>query len=88
MDLWNGAVVMVDEHAVPDHGGHVSVAVLERAAAMFKAAGSPERLRLLECLRAGEACVTGLAEHLGLCDQSPSFLCPKQGPRPLGDGKR
>ena len=32
---------------------------------MFKAAGSPERLRLLECLRAGEACVTGLAEHLG-----------------------
>jgi hypothetical protein len=36
-----------------------------RAAAMLKAAGAPERLRLLECLREGEACVSGLAEHLG-----------------------
>lgn len=32
---------------------------------MLKAAGDVERLRLLECLRGGEACVTGLAEHLG-----------------------
>jgi ArsR family transcriptional regulator len=31
---------------------------------MLKAAGDPERLRLLECLRKGEACVSGLAEHL------------------------
>lgn len=52
-------------HKSPRHEEHVSEAVLERAAAMLKAAGSPERLRLLECLRDGEACVSGLAEHLG-----------------------
>lgn len=52
-------------HASPQHEEHVSDAVLARAATMLKAASSPERLRLLECLREGEACVTGLAEHLG-----------------------
>ena len=54
-----------EHHEVPAHSAHVSDDVLERAAAMLKAAGSPDRLRLLECLRGGEACVTGLAEHLG-----------------------
>ena len=51
-------------HKRPSHTHHVSDAVLTRAAAMLKAAGSPDRLRLLECLREGEACVSGLAEHL------------------------
>lgn len=51
-------------HREPKHQ-HLSEKDLKRAAAMFKAAGAPERLRLLECLRDGEACVTGLAEHLG-----------------------
>lgn len=52
------------EHTLPKHSEHVSDRVLHRAAAMLRAAGSPDRLRLLECLREGEACVTGLAEHL------------------------
>ena len=51
-------------HATPTHSEHVSDALLHRAAGMLKAASSPERLRLLECLREGEACVSGLAEHL------------------------
>ena len=50
-------------HKTPKHK-HVTDAELRRAAAMLKAAGAPERLRLLECLREGEACVSGLAEHL------------------------
>ena len=51
-------------HKITKHGDHLSDKIIERAAAMLKAAGSPDRLRLLECLREGEACVTGLAEHL------------------------
>lgn len=35
---------------------------LERAAALFRAAGDPERLRVLERLLHGEACVSELAE--------------------------
>jgi len=57
---------MADSHSIPPHGTHVPDALLRRTAAMFKAVGSPDRLRLLECLRGGEACVTGLAEHLGV----------------------
>ena len=57
---------MSRDHVVPSHDSHVSDALLEKTAAMFKAVGAPDRLRLLECLRAGEACVTGLAEHLGV----------------------
>lgn len=56
---------VASQHTLPEHEEHVSDAVLNRAATMLKAAASPERLRLLECLREGEACVTGLAEHLG-----------------------
>jgi len=39
--------------------------VIERAAAMLRAAGEPERLRLLERLSHAEACVGELAEELG-----------------------
>ena len=65
MISWNKRLTMSEHHATPKHSDHVSDAVLKRAASMLKAAGSPDRLRLLECLREGEACVTGLAEHLG-----------------------
>lgn len=63
---------MSDSHALPHHGPHVSEALLVKTAAMFKAVGAPERLRLLECLRGGEACVTGLAEHLDVTVTSTS----------------
>jgi ArsR family transcriptional regulator, lead/cadmium/zinc/bismuth-responsive transcriptional repressor len=39
--------------------------VVERAAAIFRAAGDPGRLWLLERLQAGERCVTDLAEEAG-----------------------
>ena len=52
------------DHQQPEHQ-HVPDRLLERAATVLKTAGAFERLRLLECLRDGEACVTGLAEHLG-----------------------
>lgn len=42
-----------------------SAGVLERAAAILRAAGDPGRLRLLELLRPGERCVTELAEFTG-----------------------
>ena len=39
--------------------------VIQRAAALLRAAGEPERLRLLERLGFGEACVGELSEELG-----------------------
>ena len=42
-----------------------STEVLERAAAILRAAGDPGRLRLLELLAPGERCVTELAELSG-----------------------
>ncbi len=42
-----------------------SAQVLERAAAILRAAGDPGRLRLLELLAPGERCVTELAELSG-----------------------
>jgi ArsR family transcriptional regulator len=54
---------MSSAHTSPQHE-HVTDVVLARAARMFAAVAHPERLRLLECLREGEACVSGLAEHL------------------------
>ena len=39
--------------------------VIERAAALLRAAGDPERLRLLERLGHAEACVGELSEELG-----------------------
>lgn len=55
---------MSADHTTPKHDEHVADAVLERVARMFAAVANPDRLRLLECLREGEACVSGLAEHL------------------------
>lgn len=37
----------------------------ERAAAMFRAAGDPERLRMLELLSRGETCVSQIAATAG-----------------------
>lgn len=54
---------MHSDHSATPHD-HVKEAVLVQAARMFAAVSNPERLRLLECLRKGEACVSGLAEHL------------------------
>lgn len=42
-----------------------STEVLERAAAILRAAGEPGRLRLLELLAPGERCVTELADLTG-----------------------
>ncbi len=39
--------------------------VIQKAAALLRAAGEPERLRLLERLGFGEACVGELSEELG-----------------------
>ena len=39
--------------------------VIQRAAALLRAAGEPERLRLLERLGFGDACVGELSEELG-----------------------
>ena len=39
--------------------------IIEKAAALLRAAGEPERLRLLERLGHAEACVGELAEELG-----------------------
>lgn len=48
----------VEHEALPPH-------VLERAAAIFRAAGDPGRLRILHCLLCGEHCVSDLAEESG-----------------------
>ena len=50
-----------DHDAVPPQPVS-SAEVLERAAAILRAAGDPGRLRLLELLASGERCVTELAE--------------------------
>lgn len=54
------------------HGGHHGPrptlsddALVERAAALFRAVGDPARLRLLERLSHGECCVSELAEESG-----------------------
>jgi ArsR family transcriptional regulator, lead/cadmium/zinc/bismuth-responsive transcriptional repressor len=51
-----------------DHGPRrrprFSEAAIERAAAIFRAAGEPSRLRLLELLLQGELCVTEIASSL------------------------
>jgi len=63
---------VVNEGAACDGEGHppraprvpVDPALLERAAAMFRAAGDPARLRILEHLLSGSCCVSELAEAL------------------------
>ena len=59
----------VEEHPRrPPRQSPPSELALERAAGIFRAAGDPARLRLLERLCGGEACVSELAEfcHAGL----------------------
>jgi DNA-binding transcriptional ArsR family regulator len=48
--------------AASPHLPEVSASAFERAAASFRAAGDPARLRLLHRLDAGECCVTELAD--------------------------
>lgn len=52
------------KHTVSPFKGS-SERLIERAAALLRAAGEPERLRLLERLDYHEACVGELAEELG-----------------------
>ena len=42
-----------------------SAAALDRAARLFRAVADVSRLRVLEALADGEACVSELAEHMG-----------------------
>lgn len=53
-----------DEHSHREHEP-VKAEVLERAAAIFRAAGDPGRLRILHCLLCEEHCVTDLAQESG-----------------------
>lgn len=55
-----------EEHARRSSVPPVSDEQLERAAALFRAAGDPARLRLLHRLSEGEWCVTELAEAAGV----------------------
>ncbi len=52
------------EHEVSPFKGREN-RIIEKAAALLRAAGEPERLRLLERLGHAEACVGELAEELG-----------------------
>ncbi|MFO0559955.1 MAG: helix-turn-helix domain-containing protein [Polyangiales bacterium] len=53
------------EHQTPPARSSVGPAALERAAGLFRAAGEPSRLRLLELLSQGELCVTEVAAITG-----------------------
>ncbi len=53
-----------EQHQGIDHV-RVDPEVLERAAAIFRAAGDPGRLHILHCLMHGEHCVSDLAGELG-----------------------
>jgi ArsR family transcriptional regulator len=55
-----------EEHARRSSVKPMSDEQLERAAALFRAAGDPARLRLLHRLSEGECCVTELAEAAGV----------------------
>ncbi len=52
------------EHEGVDHES-IDPDVLERAAAIFHAAGDPGRLRILHCLLCEEHCVSDLAAEMG-----------------------
>ena len=62
-------IVEVDESVDCEHDASTfqgsSERVIQRAAALLRAAGEPERLRLLERLGHAEACVGELSEELG-----------------------
>jgi len=53
-----------DDHTGVDHEA-IDPQVLERAAAIFAAAGDPGRLRILHCLSCAEHCVSDLAAKMG-----------------------
>lgn len=53
------------EHDAPAARSTVGEAALERAAGLFRAAGEPSRLRLLELLAQGELCVSEVASITG-----------------------
>src|SRR5262245_51524633 len=55
-----------EEHARRSRSAMVSDDQLERASAIFRAAGDPSRLKLLYRLSDGEWCVTELAEAAGV----------------------
>lgn len=55
-----------EEHARRAREGQTTDEQLERAAALFRAAGEVARLRLLDRLADGEWCVTELAEAAGV----------------------
>jgi ArsR family transcriptional regulator, lead/cadmium/zinc/bismuth-responsive transcriptional repressor len=61
-----GDVCGPEEHARRAGSGRATDEQLERAAALFRAAGEVARLRLLERLADGEWCVTELAEAAGV----------------------
>ncbi len=52
------------DHDLPTPSG-LPAAAFERAAAIFRAAGDPSRLRILEVLSREECCVSALAEASG-----------------------
>jgi ArsR family transcriptional regulator len=54
-----------EDHAARSAHDLRTTAAIETAAAMFRALGEPERLRLLARLAVGEACVSELAEAEG-----------------------
>ncbi len=54
-----------DHDARPPRDTPISAVALTRAAALFRACGDPERLRLLERLSHAEYCVTELAVESG-----------------------
>ena len=53
-------------HRAPAPRREIDGGVLARAAAIFRAAGEPERLRILDRLCDGELCVSELAEDAGV----------------------
>ncbi len=59
-----------EEHEA-DHGQPVDSVACDRAAAIFRALGDPNRLRILVMLREGERCVTAIASELG--DNMPAI---------------
>jgi ArsR family transcriptional regulator, lead/cadmium/zinc/bismuth-responsive transcriptional repressor len=55
----------IEKHAHHARGVAIDPAAIEGAAAFFRAAGDPARLRLLVMLQQGEWCVTELAAETG-----------------------
>lgn len=54
----------IEEHAAESGVVPIDSAACERAAAIFRAIGDPNRLRILMMLQRGEMCVTAIADEL------------------------